>query len=274
MGRVFTWEEIHTGSVPALHAFKDVTQALRRRAVNEESVHGLLVFGSVLRGDHSIRSDLDCFVLYDTHRMRDAYEFMWEIDAEAAKSDVPLSFTPCDHETAQTMLHHIGPSFREHLRKSAAAGGLLKGDPFASIGPSMMVEEEAEGYLRTKLYNLGEAWSEFPSFSEERAAVFLKKLTEAPVHVARKMLVWHGKLKGDSKNEVLVSYGDIASGSLVDELKCLVSLDGWYTEQVRMQLNKPNKREYELVLNRLVDHAERIISFVRANVATLAAANR
>ena len=65
MGRVFSWQEINSGQIPDLSSFDSVGNLLREELTACPAVLGALICGSFLRGDHNLRSDIDCVVLYE-----------------------------------------------------------------------------------------------------------------------------------------------------------------------------------------------------------------
>ena len=199
---------------------------------------------------------------------------MQEAIEDAAAQDVPLSFIPCDSLLANTRMHHVGDSFLLHLERSVSAGGLIKGNPLQMLAQSNSMEEELESYLRTKMYNLQEAWAQSGTFSDERMASFLKKLLEAPMHVARKTLARHIPLGADSKAYVQTTYAENMPLSMVIQLQRLVSLDQEYTELLQKQSMFRNETEYRAFLQKILAHTEDVLAFIRSNLAHVAATAR
>ncbi len=273
MGKVFTWKEVVRKRVPQPDDFVLTIDNLRKAFVPEESIIGAIAFGSAVRGDCNLRSDIDCFVLYDHAREHEAFGVIQSVTAMANLRRVPLTCVPCDTLVSATHMHHIGSSLREHLEVSGRAGGLLKGDPLRHIASVRPHEEEVEEYLRFKLYGIQEAFGESQTFSEEKLASYLKKLLEAPMHVARKVLAHRGLLEGDSKAEVCIFYRKM-DYALSDHLERLVSLDALYTEELREQLRCPHEKGYRMMLQKILSNSEDVLSFVRANSMFLAATAR
>lgn len=274
MGKVFTWKEVVRKRVPRPEDFRLVIDEARGFFAGEESIVGAAVFGSVIRGDCNIRSDVDCFVLYDHTQEREAFRVLQSVTAVASLHRVPLTCIPCDTLLAATHMHHIGSSLRRHLGKSMRIGGLLKGDPLRHIVGVRSSEKEVEEYLRFKLYGIQEAFGEVRTFSEEKFVSYLKKMLEAPVHVARKVLEHQGLLDGDSKREVLASYVKHMERGLSDQLRSLVMLDTLYTTVLLQQLEHPDESDYRVFLQVLLSNSENVIAFIRANSMFLVATAR
>jgi predicted nucleotidyltransferase len=271
MGQVFTWDAVRRGHVPQLESFDRVIDSLRREITTVPSIVGAIVCGSVTRGDHTVRSDIDCFVLYDHRHDRAVFSYMQEASDHAAAQHVPLNFIPCDTLLAETRMHHIGISFAQHLQKSIDAGGLLKGNPLALITPSIHVRDELESYMRKKMHTLQENWSQISTFSEERVASYLRKLLEAPLHIARKVLAHREPLSLDSKAYIRKRYRSSMPVDLVSRLDYLIAADEWYTDELYKALAHPNRHAYRSVLTKLVDLSPRVLRFVRSNLACIAA---
>lgn len=270
MGKVFTWEEVRNGHIPLLQDFDSAIKAFRMALALEDSITGALVCGSVTRGDHTVRSDIDCFVLYDHKRETEAFAFM-QASTEAAKlMHVPLGCVPCDSLLITTRMHHLGQSFMWHLEKSSQAGGILKGDPLKAVAKSISKEEELEAYLRVKMYNLQEALSKARIFSDERMASFLQKLLEAPMHTARKTLAHMDHLAGDSKSQIRRLYRERMPSVMADQLERLVELDASYSAGLYEQIERPQEDAYRRLLGSVFARSEDVLAFIRANLMFLA----
>ncbi len=272
MGQVFTWEAVKENRIPDPHSFHKVAEELQYSAAKEGSILGLILCGSAVYGEHTVRSDLDCFALYDVDREADAFRYMKELTSWSAQLHVPLAFIPCDSQLAAAGMHHVGESFRQHIEKTSRAGGILKGNPLPLVVGGTSSQEEIESYLRVKMYNLQEAWSQSSAFSEERMASFLKKLLEAPVHVARKVLAYGEVLESDSKSYILQRYGERLPVRLSEHLNLLAELDKRYTRWLAEKPAEPNKAEYGEVLNSVAISSEKVLAFIRENLLHLAAA--
>ncbi|MEK7157279.1 MAG: nucleotidyltransferase domain-containing protein [Patescibacteria group bacterium] len=269
MGQVFTWKEIVRKRVPQLGDFAIAIGEARSLFERKDVIVGAIVCGSVTRGDHNVRSDVDCFVLYDHEREHEAFTVIQTATSASAHRRVPLVCIPCDTLLSGTYMHHIGGSFLWHLQKAVEMGGLLKGDPLQLVTDLRSRQEEAESYLRVKMYNLQESWGMIRTFSEERIASYLKKLLEAPVHIARKMLAHQGLLSGDSKQQVCARYEEHMDTALSEKLEKLVGLDTRYSEELRAQLERPDEKKYRRTCDAILTKSEDVLSFVRANAMYL-----
>jgi predicted nucleotidyltransferase len=267
MGRVFTWDEIHKKEVPQRENFVTVERELRDAFKGEPSVKTASFFGSYVRDDFNVRSDVDCLVVYDPgEESVNAIELLQRLSAVGKSLLVPINFTPCDVALARTRMHNFGPSFLKHLETSAGAGGRIKGSLEGLFVPTISIKDEIGSYLRAKLYNLAEAEAQMGTFSEERLAAFLKKVLEAPLHVARKMLVYEKKMtKGDSKREVRNLYDAMMPKYMARMLEELLELDTRYSGIVDLQLKRPDQVAYEQAIDMLKRDVRSVINFVRYN---------
>lgn len=272
MGRVFSWCKVADKRVPQLEAFDLVYAGLKERILTQPSIVAAIACGSVVRGDHTIRSDLDVAVIYDHHQAEDAFSWMRTEHARAERVDVPLSFLPCDTSIVRTRMHHLGGSFVRHLQKSVEHGGNVKGDIFPMIAPSQSEREELDAYLRMKLYKLQSLYVEAPDFDEEREARFLQKVIEAPLHVARKVLAHRNWMHGDSKAAVLTHYSAAMPDELSSQLGHFVRMDEWYTVFLRDQVERSDRDSYIHALFTLRKLPASVIEFVRQNLVYIAKA--
>lgn len=269
MGQVFTWDSIQAGRVPKLESFHRVAADLRETLSNEPAVVSALLFGSVVRGDFNIRSDIDCVVLYETVVQNSAMGAMHHVDRMAHTLHVPIEFMPCDTVLAETRLHHLGTSFIRHLQAAIDTGGLIKGNLVDLLAPTIPATQEIESYIKMKMYSMQKSLAKITSFSEERLAEFLKKALEASTHVARKMLIYEDVLEGDSKREVQARYRETMPPHLGEQFDYLLSVDSWYNMELEFQLKKPDQEQYSDALASLQQELPKVLEFLRANILRL-----
>ncbi len=270
MGQVFTWDAIRTGRIPRLESFQRVADILRRSLSSEPFVVSALLFGSVVRGDFNIRSDIDCVVIYETIREGQAVRIMHNINRMAHALHVPINFTPCDTVLARTRLHHLGTSFIRHLQASIDAGGLIKGNLVDLLAPTIPVDQEIESYIKMKMYSMQESLAQMTYFGDEKLAAFLKKALEAPMHVARKMLIYEGTLQGDSKKEVQGRYRETMPSHLWKQFDALLRVDSWYSTELEATIRSSGKVSYYgIVLDGLKQELPAVLEFLRSNILRL-----
>lgn len=194
---------------------------------------------------------------------------MHEVNQFAHALHVPINFTPCDTVLATTRLHHLHRSFILHLQASIDAGGLIKGDFLNLLAPTIPAAQEIESYIKMKMYSMQESLAQMTCFSEERLAAFLKKALEASTHVARKMLIYEGTLRGDSKREVQERYRETMPNVLSRQFDFLLSLDHAYSIDLELQMEEPNREKYKKALGRLQNQLPRVLAFLRSNIIRL-----
>ncbi|OGF76371.1 hypothetical protein A3H65_01155 [Candidatus Giovannonibacteria bacterium RIFCSPLOWO2_02_FULL_45_14] len=269
MGRIFTWDEISNLRVPRTLDFQKVAGLLKEEISREPSIVSAVIFGSVLRGDFNCRSDIDCLVIYDSVREIQAATFLQQLDEKARALNVPINFTPCDHTIATTRFHQLGPLFLKHIYRAVETGGLIKGDFRGRLAASVMPREEIESYVRSKMYTIQEGYAEMRTFGDERLAVFLKKVLEAPMHVALKMLLFIGEVEDDSKKAVAAKYAMIFPEELWDRLFRIIDIDKWYTGEVNRQLDKKDRHTYNLCMREIRLEIPQTLKFLRSNILYL-----
>lgn len=187
---------------------------------------------------------------------------------------MPLSFIENDSRIVRTNMHHLGPSFIEHMAFSIRDGGLIKGRPLEMLAPSVPRRQGIEEYLRFKMHYLQSHWAAFPAASESDQVQFLQKLLEAPMHVARKVLSWRAPITGDSKRYILSEYVEHMSNSLGSRLLRLVKVDGEYSQELNRQLGELNHSDYATMLGYLTEQVPDILEFVTDNLLFIAHATR
>lgn len=271
MGRVYTWHQIEAEQVPVGADFDWVLRTLQHEFIVNSDILGAAVCGSVKRGDFDIRSDLDCFVLYSKSRELEVFARLQDLSKQAADRHVPLSFIPCDSILSSTRMHHVGPAFLAHLERSASDGLLVKGDVSQFVAQSVPTKEELEWYVRVKMYTLQEGCAAVTTYSEERLVSYLRKLLEAPLHVARKVLAYQGVLTNDAKAVVRRKYLAVMPSSLSEQFMVLLSLDAEYSAELVRQLSVPNEKLYQSFLSHLIGEVPLVLEFIRSNLLFLEA---
>ncbi len=267
MGQIFPWGAICEKKVPAIESFTNVKQKLIEALTAEPSIVCGLLFGSVIRGDFNIRSDVDCVVIYEKEQQKKALAALHRVGRVAFALHVPIEYTTCDTTVAKTHLHHFGPAFVRHLQSAIEDGGLVKGGFAGLLAPSVSEKIEIESYVRNKMGSLGDAFSDSVAFSDERMAAFLKKAFEAPMHIARKVLIYEETIRGDSKKDVQMRYRETVSQRLSKLFDYLIAVDAWYTKELVKHLEGPDKTAYTILLRTLEGEIVNVLEFLRLNIA-------
>ena len=267
MGKVYAWEDVEARRIPRLEDFPVVIDHMREVFKKEKSILGGLICGSVLRGDHNCRSDIDCVVVYETKLEREAMEVLQGVSAFAGNMYVPVGFVPCDIYTASTRFHHIGPAFRIHLQMAIKSGGIVGTNPLTLLrtgGEDLIME--IESYLRMKVYNTGEALAKYSCMSIDHKCAFLQKVLEAPSHVARKILHLGASDENDAKVSIVTRYIETMPRHLGDGLRMLTSFDKRYTVEVLRQLERPDRWQYEECWSVLEELPYWLLDWLRGNI--------
>ena len=274
MGRIFSWEEIEQGKVPRLESFKEVTQKLRKELASNKKVVVALLCGSALRGDYSIRSDIDCFVIYSDGVV---FSDLRKLVAYAKRLSVPLEMIPVNIRMVGIDFYLLKEtSFLHHLEWAAKQGGIVKGETFSIL---KIMETDRKEMLKSTVTTIStklhRALCELSRFEGEKRIFNLGKILEAPIQMVRE-IVWARKIPipSQGKEEVLKAYWTIAdekSRHLLDEV---VRVDKEYSatlEKVSRQPDPaPYKEEYTRILGRIEEIGQNeILEFVVHNAQLL-----
>ncbi len=270
MGSVYTWESIREGRIPSPKSFKVAAEFIRSAIKQEPTIMVAVMCGSVLRGDHNRRSDIDCAVLYETRNERAAISAMQTIGQLVHDTHhIPLNWIPIDSDLARSDMHQMGSSFVHHIKLAAGHGGTIKGHLSQALWPTQSVADEVRSYVRAKLYNLVEGAADLMQFSEERQMSYLKKVLESPMHIARKMLHVSGVMRGDSKEDVCTLYSAATTEECRNIFEKLLKVDASYTSAVEHQVRNPSLDEYTRVIGSVIQAIPLAIEFARFNALNL-----
>ncbi len=246
MGRFFTGLDLFEGRVPTPSAFRDAERLVVDELGGKEVVSAA-VFGSVVTGTHSARSDLDVVVVtkagvgWRFHQNRLA-----TLRQRALARHVPLQLVVLDADQAARPGNGIGPGLRAHLRAGARR---LVGDqdPSAYLtAPDDDVQAEAWAYLgrkRNRLQQDAYAWRSMGWAERVRA---LERVTDGPVHLARKVVhLMEDRLHTD-RRAVMDAFGEVADAhnahEAADLLARVADASHRYAERVFAQPWKPHGR--------------------------------
>lgn len=274
MGRVFTWHEIASDRVPRVQCFKEAYDVLSERLIAEPAIVGALAFGSVVHDCVSLRSDFNCFIVYDHSAEEIALSVARSIASDIGKKCyVPISYLLCDTQLASTALHCISESIYLHLKRSLDVG-LIKGEPLSGLVP-IPRRQELEWYLRTTMHNLQQSIVRLPCPpSDIEQADHLTLAFGVLMGIAHKTLAVLGVETDDTPRAVRKAYVELMPSRIVAQFERLTRLDAKYTELVVQQILGPHEASYRQYLNELMHSVETIIDFVRKNLAHVATATR
>lgn len=264
MGRIFSYGEVSERHVPRTEDFPAAAKMLCERLALVKGVVAGMLCGSFVFKGATIRSDLDCLVLYERSMMAKAFEALQGISREAALSFVPIDWIPLGMDMAQTRMHNIGPSFRCHLQKAAECSRIIKRNPLSIIIESgINPQEELQSYLQRKFHSLQRAAARLPAMGDWERCLFLRKAFEAPIHIARKLLWYRSiRLPNDSKKEVAQAYLSVAGAGEAASFTSLIELDDRYSKELSLQLPQPNNIRYRSIMGDLQNAIPEILGFV------------
>lgn len=271
MGKVYSWEEINSNQVPYLSDYIKVGDMLKKKLSESPVIMGALLCGSFLRGDHNIRSDIDCVVIYNWEERQNAMELFQELNMFASGFKIPLELIPLDTELAQTSYHPIPSTFLEHLRISAEDSGTIKKSPIELIKPSPMTfVEDTNLYLINKIRKLEKGTITLLTDSAERLYFFLQKVLELPSYTARKVLRCHGETfsHGDSNFEVLRMYAELGLDKENKILQEVTELNRQYSQVLGRRTNQ-SEVEYTKIIDEIKNIIPVVLDFARLNLTEL-----
>lgn len=273
MGRLFSWKDVKEKRVPQPSSFVMVERRIGVTLTDANSIIGGLICGSTLYGNHTQRSDIDCVAVYDPNCFGEATEIFQQLSKFANSLYVPLEIMSFDLDIAKTRLHDIGLSFAAHLHNAATNGGIIKEDPlpFFNFDLGFDLTEDNRGYLRNKLKTMKKGINSLDTMRATKLYDFLKKVLEAPIHIARRMLqLSRVEMPDDSKQEVLNHYAKVATLREMELFQRVVGVDSAYTDELVSQLENPDRRRYFEMIKRVKLASFDAFKFVRLNALRLA----
>lgn len=274
MGRVFTFDEIQTDTIPRRRDFPVLVDIIRDELGQSLIVPGAVIYGSVLRGDYSIRSDVDVLMLYEPGREGEIVDLQQWLQDKAKSLAIPLQLIAVDADMAKAGDHRLPPMCLEHLGR-AASHGFIKKNPLDYIQPlPITYHRDLQQYLTGKRDAFNHALGCLRVMSEERRADVLGKALSFPVYVARKMLQYANPTvfeddRGDGKALVLSHYPSLGIDCSSEILAQMQQLNVTYDVALSHQRDTLNRRSYEMSLLLLECALYLAFEFAKINLVAL-----
>lgn len=273
MGRVFTAKAMKANKVPHRDAFLSTAEIIRQGLGESPHVLAALIHGSFQRGDYNERSDIDVVLVYEYRYHQHVVALQEHLQKVGLARCVPIRIILTDRESATRGDHTFFPMYHEHLRASAALGGIVKCDPNNFICPMRMTyRAEVHGYLTRKANAFDQLTESLPGATPEDVARGLGKVLSFPTHAARKMLQYLKPdylIESDSQRAVRGLYPSLGIDEAQEVFTRLTALDRMYSEELVDQLNHPDPASYRLVLKELLSAIELARRFARLNLIAL-----
>jgi hypothetical protein len=211
-------------------------------------------------------------IIYDYQQSFEVNKQLNNLTLLAYQMNIPLQPIAIDTDLAKTTVHTISASFRAHLEWAVKNGGLItKQNPLSLISNLYLVPgAELKNYLGYKFRKLEEGWHELAVMKKNPVLYFqyLKKLVEAPWHVARQIL-WQMQvpLLENSKEEISQRYQKaLEKYRLAEIFQSCIGWDQNYTGVLMKAVkNQIDQVEYSKSLTYLEEKIPYILEFIRAN---------
>lgn len=264
MGRVFSFDEIYEGRIPAPADLDPLLTTIRERISDCEGVVHAMFVGSAAYGTLDYRSDVDVIVIYDDEHRDEATELFHLLHSRADGQYVPLELIPMSLAAASSkILQPIGPSFGRHLRRAAQRGGVIKGDTLSVMSFDQDMRADVISYIRRKYYRMESGLATLPIMSERDRLLFCQKILELPIHTARKLLEFRNILgEDDSKQRVIKEFQNLDSLA-GEDFTTLIEVGKYYERELDYQFDRDFSRpRYEKALDRIVNRAPVAIDFL------------
>jgi len=112
--------------------------------------------------------------------------------------------------------------------------------------------------------------SKLPTMEPAEFYLFLQKILEAPMHIARKILWWQKiEIPDNSKQTIFDYYLNIATRKERKLFTEIVSVDNDYSVNLRVQIQSPNKRIYFQKIKSIEKISLSTLEFIKINILRL-----
>lgn len=277
--RIFSPEELSEGNIPHLESFAKLADRAREMLERNPAVGGAVILGSAANGTPTHASDFDIVIsLRDPPR---AYPAINSLAMTAKRSFIPLQPILILEEHARAGFHSIDCGFREHVNAAIKRHGFIKANPLEGVSFEWRdPRAEVRDYVTRKHHALLRDYAMWSALDFHARAKQLKRIMEAPVAVARKILFLRfGNAAADSKMQVRELFAQTfirSHPSLVDGFLLRVRFEDRHAALIK-GLAEPRIKRNELVenycnfLREVENQAESVARFVASCAPLLSA---
>ena len=257
MAVVFRWEEIRDGKMPMPEAFAEIRDRLANDLPKVRGFAGAVLCGSAANGKGTIRSDFDGIVAFEDAHWLSMQGYMRKLHLRAKRISVPLDVRCIGMDFVRNGRHGVSMSFADHLTLNVTSGNEIGEFPVHEFA-FMRSDRKAEvaEYIARKIANFRFLSMQLPALEGQILHRFLRKLLEAPLHAARKILWLKGLLHGDDSRQAVISAWD---GPSFDNL---TATDDAYTAEVMRQAESADRERYMEALLDIVSRTNECIGFL------------
>jgi predicted nucleotidyltransferase len=238
-----------------------------------KSIAAQMIFGDFCFAADNLRSDIDWLVIYHDNRVSEARQLLAKLSQSAREVYVPLDLLVMSVSQAKRGAHSIGPLFLMHLAQ-VADSKCHTGKPLELIKPigltGITVYEESLLYIGDQIANLEKGLAMLDLADERSLATLLQRALEAPIHVARKVLLTliGGEVRG--KSGVLSDYSHHWGDQTHQALRQLVNCDRYYSNRLDKDFRRDyDDEKYRALLVDLLGEVPRVIDFLQLNAKLL-----
>jgi predicted nucleotidyltransferase len=267
MGRIFRYSEIVNRQIPTAQDFADGKRDIWETMESCDDVIGAVVIGSIIHGTSNRRSDID--VVYYYHETPAVDAAMKGLRQRSLARNLDLSLIPVEAEMSTTHFHAINYSFTHHLKLMVEQGGLIKEDFTDKIALWQSQRDDLISYLSHKwrYFNKRLNKIDFMEVEDAKRLETIQKALELAPHISRKMLdLWDVEPCGDSKKEVIKTFGGLIPPAVADQIKLLSDMDAWYSAELDRQMKHPDALAYRQVLEELAAAVPMAYGFLRNSI--------
>lgn len=204
--KVFTWEQIRDNKIPKKESFGFFLQSLQDKLRSTEGVLAASHFGSTQRGDYSMTSDIDIYVVYEPDHGFELKNSLQELYLEAKGYYIPLKVITVPKDEILFSEHSpISPRLQQVLAYTAHKDdGCFVGDmkeflfhynTMSSECFMGSVRIDIERYIGYKLRKFYEGKLVNDLFSERKRAEWMESVANGFVHITRGMLASYGRFE-------------------------------------------------------------------------------
>ena len=223
MPRILTRLDFMSENIPKFEDFSYARRVLRRFLNHHEQVEFVSLFGSFSRGEHSVLSDIDIFIVYSGRTSAFTKDLRRFVQKDLSDLSIPIEMLVYKKDHLERGLHDLNGSILHEIRFSAQHATLTGKFDFSSI---KVPNEPLAGFFASKHKG---RFKDYPFLNRSlknngrEVAEYLQKLSQTLIPMLEKSLYQNGLLpdKALSKKEVFDLYKSQFGDSVLNKYKGL-----------------------------------------------------
>ena len=267
---VLTSQEYIGGKIPRLSDFEvALGSIISFYGSHKEDISFMMPYGSVVRKDHNIASDVDVLFISNSKETHKAFA-KYIRDVTFPRTSVEIEVNPFHESLSQKGFHTLIPSFKQHLSIVRRNLNTSYGIDVLELGKKNSPEEVSKAAKEDLVYRISKFSKRYFYTTDKDRSKLLKQCLQEPYHILRAYLqytdptLFESESIDDSKKFLLATYNSRVNNIQDSEFFSRVAeLKANYLQMLTDRTKDiVHDIEYEKLLNDIEDHYDEYGDFL------------